>query len=56
MPNTATADVERLLELAERMGLPAAEAIHQVRELRPDADVSERDRPRPVVVDRRRAG
>jgi hypothetical protein len=51
MPTSATADVKRLLELAERMGLPASEAIHQVQELTPDADAPER--PNPAVIDRR---
>ena len=54
MTNSATADVKRLLELAGRMGLPASEAIHQVQELTPDADPS--DRPQPGAIDRRPAG
>ena len=54
MPTSAKADVKRLLELAVRMGLPASEAIHQVQELTPDADVQQR--PNPAAVDRRPAG
>ena len=54
MTNSATADVKRLLELAERMGLPASGAIHQVQELTPDTDAS--DRPHPAATDRRPAG
>ena len=54
MANSATADIKRLLALAERMGLPASEAMHQVRELTPDADVSER--PNPAATDRRPDG
>jgi hypothetical protein len=53
MPTLAKADVKRLLELAVRMGLPASEAMHQVQELTPDADVSER--PNPAGIDRRLA-
>jgi hypothetical protein len=33
MGNATTTDVKKLLELAERMGIPASEAMHQVREL-----------------------
>jgi len=54
MPTSATADVKRLLELAERIGLPASEAMHQVRELTPDAEVSER--PNPAAIDHRPDG
>ena len=54
MTNSATADVKRLLELAERMRLPASEAMHQVRELTPDADVEQR--PNPAAIDRGPAG
>jgi hypothetical protein len=54
MPTLAKADVKRLLELAVRMGLPASEAIHQVQELTPDADVP--PRPNPPAIDRRPAG
>jgi hypothetical protein len=46
MTNSATTDVKRLLRLAERMGLPANEAIHQVRDLAPEAEPSNRP-PRP---------
>ena len=53
MANSATADIKRLLALAERMGLPASEAIHQVQELTPDGDAP--DRPRPGPIDRRPA-
>ena len=53
MANSATADIKRLLALAERMGLPASEAIHQVQELTPDADAP--NRPRPGPIDRRPA-
>lgn len=38
MTNSATADVKRLVQLAERMGLPAREAIQQVQDLAPDAE------------------
>jgi hypothetical protein len=34
--------VKRLLALAERMGLPPSEAIHQVQELTPDTDAPAR--------------
>ena len=44
MAKASSIDVKRLLELAERMGLPASEAIHQVRELSSDSD------PEPVVI------
>jgi hypothetical protein len=54
MTNSATADVKRLLELAERMGLPAREAMHQVQELTPDTDTS--DRPQSASTNRRPAG
>jgi hypothetical protein len=54
MTNSATADVKRLLELAVRMGLPASEAMHQVQELTPDADASDRLIPAGIV--RRPAG
>ena len=43
---TSATDVKRLLRLAERMGLPANEAIHQVRDLAPDAETPNRP-PRP---------
>jgi hypothetical protein len=43
---TSATDVKRLLRLAERMGLPTNEAIHQVRDLTPDAEVPNRP-PRP---------
>ena len=49
MTNSATTDVKRLLRLAERMGLPPSEAIHQVQELAPDAD-SVADRPAAATV------
>jgi hypothetical protein len=42
MGNATTADVKRLLELAVRMGIPATEAMHQVREMSTEADSSDR--------------
>ncbi len=38
MGTSATADVKKLLELAERMGLPPSEAMHQVREMSAEID------------------
>jgi hypothetical protein len=42
MGTSTTADVKKLLELAERLGIPATDAINQVRELR--SEVETRDR------------
>ena len=53
MTNPATSDVKELLRLAERMGLPANEALNQVRDLNPDADAAARPpRPAPPSADR----
>jgi hypothetical protein len=41
MGNATTTDVKKLLELAERMGIPATEALHQVRELNAEPDVAD---------------
>jgi hypothetical protein len=38
MGNATTADVKKLLELAERMGIPASEAMNQVREMSTEPD------------------
>jgi hypothetical protein len=43
MGNATTTDVRKLLELAERMGLPATEAMHQVRELSAEPEASDKD-------------
>ena len=51
MGNSTTADVKRLLELAERMGIPATEAMHQVREMSTDARPGTRR-----AIDRRPSG
>jgi hypothetical protein len=50
---TSATDVKRLLRLAERMGLPANEAIHQVRDLAPDTETPNRT-PRPSKPNDRR--
>jgi hypothetical protein len=42
MGNATTADVKKLLELAERMGIPANEAMHQVRELSGEPEASDK--------------
>ena len=42
MGTSTSSDVKKLLELAERMGIPAAEAMNQVRELSTESDVSDR--------------
>jgi hypothetical protein len=41
MGNATTTDVKKLLELAERMGIPATEAMHQVRELSTEPEASD---------------
>ena len=43
MGNATTADVKKLLELAERMGITASEAMHQVRELSADPEPPNKD-------------
>jgi hypothetical protein len=53
MTNSATTDVKQLLRLAERMGLPPSEAIHQVRDLAPDAESSDRSTRTSAPSDRR---
>ena len=53
MTNSASPDVRRLLRLAERMGLPANEAIHQVRDLSPEIDTTDRISREPATDDRR---
>jgi hypothetical protein len=42
MGNATTTDVKKLLELAERMGIPSNEAMQQVRELRTEPEPAER--------------
>ena len=42
MAKASTTEVKKLLELAERMGLPAGEAINQVRELSAEPDPANR--------------
>jgi hypothetical protein len=42
MGNATTTDVKKLLELAERMGIPASEAMHQVRELSAEPEAADR--------------
>jgi len=42
MGNATTTDVKKLLELAERMGIPATEAMHQVRELSTEPEPSDK--------------
>ena len=42
MSTSTSSDVKKLLELAERMGIPTAEAMNQVRELSAEPDVSDR--------------
>jgi hypothetical protein len=41
MGTSTTADVKKLLELAERMGIPPAEAMHQVREMSTDTEATD---------------
>ena len=43
MGNATTTDVKKLLELAERMGIPTSEAMHQVRELSTEPEASNKD-------------
>lgn len=42
MGTSTTADVKKLLALAERLGIPAAEAMNQVRELSTESESSDR--------------
>jgi hypothetical protein len=42
MGTSTTADVKKLLELAERMGIPATEAMNQVRELSTEPESTDR--------------
>ena len=42
MGNATTTDVKKLLELAERMGIPTTEAMNQVRELSAEPEASEK--------------
>ncbi len=41
MGTSTTADVKKLLALAERMGIPASEAMHQVREMSAEPEASD---------------
>ena len=42
MGNATTSDVKKLLELAVRMGIPASDAMHQVRELSTEPEPSDK--------------
>ena len=42
MGTSTTTDVKRLLDLAVRMGIPATDALHQVREMSPEPDPTDR--------------
>jgi hypothetical protein len=54
MGTSTNSDVKKLLELAERMGIPATEAMHQVRELSTEGESSGRpeNTARPVGAER----